>query len=97
MSLTRFRFGFLVGLLLTVGWLLGHEGHAPLPTQGIRIDLKKGELLLSGSPMSENEPWNDAWVHEQADSPRPEKFTPSCTFPPPDRDMRKSHHAGDPN
>lgn len=33
--------------LASAGWLLAHEGHAPLPTQGVRVDLKKGELLLT--------------------------------------------------
>ena len=38
-----------VVLLLTaaVTWLWAHEGHAPLPTSGVRVDVQKGEIELS--------------------------------------------------
>lgn len=30
-----------------VAWLYAHEGHAPLPTKGAKVDLAKGQLVLS--------------------------------------------------
>lgn len=38
-----------VGVLLTVavGWLLAHEGHAPLPSRGATVDAAKGLVLLT--------------------------------------------------
>ncbi|MBX7106162.1 MAG: efflux RND transporter periplasmic adaptor subunit [Gemmataceae bacterium] len=40
---------FAIAALLTVGVtvLLAHEGHAPLPTKGIQVDVARGHLLLT--------------------------------------------------
>lgn len=45
----RRRAGLALGCLLTVGVtvLLAHEGHAPLPTKGVQVDLARGHLLLT--------------------------------------------------
>lgn len=49
------RFSFIARtsllLVLTVGvtWLWAHEGHAPLPTKGVQVDVEKGTLVLSPS------------------------------------------------
>lgn len=39
------------GLLLSIGAaiVLAHEGHAPLPTKGVEVDVKKGVLILAAS------------------------------------------------
>jgi RND family efflux transporter MFP subunit len=43
------RTALSVLLLVTVAvtWLLAHEGHAPVPTRGAQVDLKKGVVVLS--------------------------------------------------
>jgi membrane fusion protein, heavy metal efflux system len=44
------RWGVLsVFLLLTVAatWVLAHEGHAPLPTRGVQVDLAKGTIVMT--------------------------------------------------
>jgi cobalt-zinc-cadmium efflux system membrane fusion protein len=39
-----------LGILLTAAatWLWAHEGHAPLPTRGAKVDVAKGRVILSG-------------------------------------------------
>ncbi len=37
----------LVLVLIAVGTLLAHEGHAPLPTRGVKVDVPKGHVTLS--------------------------------------------------
>ncbi len=37
----------LVVLLATAAWLWAHEGHAPLPTKGVAIDIDQGQVVLS--------------------------------------------------
>ena len=42
------RMPFIGLLLIALGWpAFGHEGHQPLPTKGVQIDLKAGHLTLS--------------------------------------------------
>ncbi len=45
----RRQAGLALGCLLTVGVtvLLAHEGHAPLPTKGVQVDLARGHVLLT--------------------------------------------------
>ncbi|MBX3399650.1 MAG: efflux RND transporter periplasmic adaptor subunit [Gemmataceae bacterium] len=45
----RRRPAFAIALLLTIGVtvLLAHEGHAPLPTKGVQVDLARGHLTLT--------------------------------------------------
>jgi RND family efflux transporter MFP subunit len=51
MTINRFhrRAGLAGALLLTAtaAWLLGHEGHAPLPTRGAQVDREHGRIVLS--------------------------------------------------
>lgn len=45
------RFGVIVALVFaatnTIGVAAAHEGHAPLPTKGVQVDVEKGLLTLS--------------------------------------------------
>lgn len=45
----RWRAALAAACLLTVGVtvLLAHEGHAPLPTKGVQVDVERGHLLLT--------------------------------------------------
>jgi RND family efflux transporter MFP subunit len=45
----RFQRSLALVLLLTaaVAYLLAHEGHAPLPGRGARVDVEKGQIILS--------------------------------------------------
>ena len=46
----RYRLSiFLTAIVaaMMVGMVTGHEGHAPLPTKGVQIDVKKGLITLS--------------------------------------------------
>ena len=46
----RYRKGLaLVGVFTTVGVLLAHEGHTPLPSSGTQVDVVKGLVLLSAA------------------------------------------------
>jgi cobalt-zinc-cadmium efflux system membrane fusion protein len=38
-----------VTLTVAVTWVLAHEGHAPLPSKGARVDVAKGQLTLSSA------------------------------------------------
>jgi cobalt-zinc-cadmium efflux system membrane fusion protein len=46
---SRRRSALAFALLLTIGVtvLLAHEGHVPLPTKGVQVDLARGHLLLA--------------------------------------------------
>ena len=44
------RFGVLAFLLLltvAVTWVWAHEGHAPLPTRGVQVDVAKGLIIMT--------------------------------------------------
>lgn len=41
------RFVWLVLVCVTTAPAFGHEGHQPLPTKGVRVDLAKGRITLS--------------------------------------------------
>lgn len=43
------RVPFSMSLLLIVASAFGHEGHQPLPTRGVQVDLKAGRISLSRS------------------------------------------------
>ena len=47
----RFRWSALASLLLLLTaaatWLWAHEGQAPLPSKGARVDVAEGQVILS--------------------------------------------------
>lgn len=45
--MNRVRLSMLVWLVATAAF--GHEGHQPLPTRGVQLDLKSGKISLSRS------------------------------------------------
>lgn len=45
-GLSRCRI-LLLSLVIQATLALGHEGHQPLPTKGVQVDLKKGHITLS--------------------------------------------------
>jgi cobalt-zinc-cadmium efflux system membrane fusion protein len=43
------RLSLMTLLTVAVGVLWAHEGHAPLPTRGVQVDLARGHLLLTAT------------------------------------------------
>src|SRR5688572_27238439 len=39
--------GVIALVTVAVTWLWAHEGHQPLPTKGVQVDVAKGKLVLS--------------------------------------------------
>ncbi len=46
------RQSIVVVLILAIGIACAHEGHQPLPTKGVQVDLKTGQLALSADARS---------------------------------------------
>lgn len=49
--------GFILGfssffLIIATTWVLAHEGHTPLPSKGAKVDIPKGQIILSSEARS---------------------------------------------